>query len=271
MSDEAHNPAVSDAKESPQEIRPVLPQLSLRAIESASFVALMTAILYFMGYSYYAGFFERISLPPPFPELSTSDYFVRAFSSLSGLLAVALVSISYRSGVPTTVWQALKVNAPFIIVPLVLAQNARSNGFLDRDLALILAAVAVVGVIASLRKRSALRLLTTQWGLAGTLSYAFGIFLFFGAYFRLEGSADATAFIEGRLQPSSAVVLQTRDSESPVNGVPLLVALARGGGFYLVQQASPAPMAPVVYFVPESEVLTATIQRAGVVTATPTP
>jgi hypothetical protein len=248
----------------------VLPKLSLHAIESASFVALVTAILYFMGYSYYAGFFERISLPPPFPELSTSDYFVRAFSSLSGLLAVALVSIPYRSVVPTTIWQAFWVNAPFLVVPLILGQNARSNGFLDQDLALILAAVAAVGVIASLLKRSALRLLTMRWGLAGTVSYAFGIFLFFGVYFRLEGSADATRFIEGRLQPSSTIVLQTRDSESPVNGALLLVALARGG-FYLMQQASPAPVAPVVYFVPESEVVTATIHRVGAVTATPTP
>ncbi|HLL49189.1 MAG TPA: hypothetical protein VK356_00855 [Thermomicrobiales bacterium] len=248
----------------------MLPKLSLRAIESASFVALVTAILYFMGYSYYAGFFERISLPPPFPELSTSDYFVRAFSSLSGLLAAALVSVPYRSTVPTTIWQAVWVNAPFTVVPLILGQNARSSGFLDQDLALILGAVAAVGVIASLLKQSGLRLLTARWGLSGMLAYALGIFLFFGAYFRLEGSADATRFIEGRLQPSSTIVLETRDPESPVNGVPLLVALARGG-FYLVKQTSPAPVAPVVYFVPESEVLTATMQRAGAATATPTP
>ena len=162
------------------------------------------------------------------------------------------------------------MNTPFLVVPLVLGQNARSNGFLDQDLALLLGAVAMVGVIASLLKLSALRALTTRWGIAGTGSYAFGIFLFFGVYFRLEGSADAMKFIEGRLQPSSTTVIQTRDTESPVNGAPLLVALARGG-FYLVQQASPAPVAPVVYFVPESEVLTATMQRVGAVTPTPTP
>jgi hypothetical protein len=268
--DEAHSPALSDAVGLSQENGTVFPKLSLRAIESASFVALVTAILYFMGYSYYAGFFERISLPSPFPELSTSDYFVRAFSSLSGLLAAALVSVPYRSTVPTTIWQAVWVNAPFIVVPLILGQNARSSGFLDQDLALILGAVAAVGVIASLLKQSGLRLLTARWGLSGTLAYALGIFLFFGAYFRLEGSADATRFIEGRLQPSSTIVLETRDPESPVNGIPLLVALARGG-FYLVPQTSPAPVAPVVYFVPESEVLTATMQRAGAATATPTP
>jgi hypothetical protein len=125
-------------------------------------------------------------------------------------------------------------------------------------------------VIASLLTRSILRLLTTRWGLAGAITYGFGIFLFFGSYFRLEGTADATKLIEGRLQPSSTIVLQTRDPESPVNGAPLLVALARGG-FYLVQQASPAPDAPVVYFVPESEVLTATMQRVGAVPATPMP
>ena len=270
MSDDTHNLAVSDPAELPQENTSVLQKLPLRAIESAGFVALVTAILYFMGYSYYAGFFERISLPPPYPELGTTDYFLRAFSGLSGLLAASLASIPYLTVVPTTVWQAFWVNAPFLVVPLVLGQNARSNGFLDQDLALILGAVAAIGVIASLLKLSALRLLTMRWGLAGAIAYGFGIFLFFGAYFRLEGSADATKFIEGRLQPSSTIVLQTRDTESPVNGTPLLVALARGG-FYLVQQASPAPEDPVVYFVPDIEVVTATMQRVGAVTATPTP
>ena len=268
MSDDARNLAVSDPAGLPQENSSVLQKLPLRAIESAGFVALVTAVLYFMGYSYYAGFFERISLPPPYPELSTTDYFLQAFSSLSGLLVAALASIPYRSVVPTMVWQALWVNALFIVVPLVLGQNAHSGGFLDQKLALTLAAVAAVGVFASLRKLPALRLLTMQWGLAGTVAYAFFIFLFFGVYFRLEGSADATKFIEGRLEPSSTIVLQTRDPESPVNGDPLLVALARGG-FYLVQQESPAPVAPVVYFVPEIEVVTATMQRVGAVTGTP--
>ena len=81
-----------------------MPSLSLRVLESAAFLGLVTAIFYFMGYSYYAGYFARLSLPSPFPELSTSDYFLQAFSSLDGLVAAALVSIPYRSVVPTTVW-----------------------------------------------------------------------------------------------------------------------------------------------------------------------
>ncbi len=268
MPDDVPNPAARETSTQPQETRPGLPKLSLRVIESASFVALATAILYYMGYSYYAGFFERISLPPPFPELSTADYFLRAFSSLAGLLAAAMVSIPYRSVVPTTILSAFWVNSAFIIVPLVLGQNARSTGFLTQDLVLVLGAVIAISIVASVLRQSVMKLLTWRWGLAGALAYAFGIFLFFGVYFRLEGSAEATAFIEGRLQPSSTIVLRTRDTESPANEVPLLVALARGG-FYLVRQESPAPEAPVVYFVPESEVLTATIQRAGSLTPTP--
>jgi hypothetical protein len=273
MRDDPLSPS-STTKSSPlHEESPVLPRFSLplRVVESAGFVALVTAILYFMGYSYYAGFFARISLPPPYPELSTSDYFLRAFSSVSGLIAAMLVSIPFRSGVPATIWQALWLNGAFIIVPLLLAQNARSGEFLDRDLALFLGAVVVVGVVASVLKRSLLQLLTGQWGLAGLIAYAFGFFLFFSVYFRLEGSADATKLVEGRLQPSSSVILQTNDAASPANGVPLLIALARGGDFYLVRQESPAPVAPLVYFVPGSEVRTATMQRAGATMATPTP
>jgi hypothetical protein len=37
--------------------------------------------------------------------------------------------------------------------------------------------------------------------------------------------------------------------------------------FSLVQQESPAPESPIVYFVPESEVRSATMQRVGGVTA----
>ena len=261
MSEDAHFSAVRDAKTPPRESGSVLQKLPLHVFESAGFVALVTAILYFMGYSYYAGFFERLSLPPPFPELSTTDYFLQAFSSLSGLIAVAMMSIPYRSVVPTTIWQALWVNSVFVIMPIVLAQNARSGGFLDQNLEVVLGAVAVAGLVASVLRLSIMRLLTWRWGITGVIAYGFGIFLFFGDYFRLEGAADATQFIEGRSESSSSIVMQTSDPESPVNGVRLLVALARDGDFYLVQQESPAPKAPIVYFVPESEVLTATMQR----------
>jgi hypothetical protein len=230
-------------------------------------VALVTAILYFMGYSYYAGFFERLSLPSPFPELSTTDYFLRAFSSLSGLIIAVLVSIPYRSTVPTTIWGALWVNSAFLIMPLILAVNARSNGFLGQGLALVLGAAIVAGLVASLLKLSIMKLMTARWGLAGAVAYAFAFFSFFSFYFRLEGAADATRLIEGRLEGSASVVLHTKDEDSAANGVPLLVALARNGQFYLVQQAFPAPEAPIVYFVPESEVRSATIHRAG--TASP--
>jgi hypothetical protein len=270
MSQDAPNSANNDAPAPAQEPGSVLQKLPLHVIESAGFVAFVTAILYFMGYSYYAGFFERISLPPPYPELSTSDYFLQAFSSLSGILAAALMSIPYRSMVPTTIWQAFWVNSAFIIVPLILAQNARSNGFLDQGLALFLAAVAVAAIIASVLKLSIMKLLTWQWGIAGAIAYGFGIFIFFSVYFRLEGAADATRFVEGRLQPSSSVKLLTSDPESPVNGERLLVALTRGGDFFLVRQESPASAAPLVYFVPASEVRTATMQRTESTTA-PTP
>ncbi len=238
--------------------------MSMRIVESAGFVALVSAILYFMGYSYYAGYFERLSLPSPFPELSTSDYFLQSFSSLSGLLVAVLLSIPYRSTVPATIPRAFWVNSAFIIVPLILAQRARSNGFLEQGLALFLAAVAVGAIVASLLTLSIMKLLTWRWGLAGAIAYGFGIFIFFSVYFRLEGSADATRFIEGRLHPSSSIVLQTRDAASPVNGERLLVALMRGDGLYLVRQEAPAPLTPTVYYVPESEVLSASMQRVGV-------
>jgi hypothetical protein len=247
----------------PRDDREMLPGVSMRIVESAGFVALVSAILYFMGYSYYAGYFERLSLPSPFPELSTTDYFLQAFSSLSGLIIAVLVSIPYRSTVPTTIWEALWVNSAFIIMPLILAQNARSNGFLGEGLALVLGVAVVAGLVASLLKLSIMKLMTARWGLAGALAYAFGFFSFFSFYFRLEGAADATRLIEGRLDGSASVVLQTKDKDTAANGVPLLVALARNGQFYLVPQASPAPEAPVVYFVPESEVRSATIHRAA--------
>jgi len=249
----------------------VLQKLPLHLIESAGFVALVTAVLYFMGYSYYAGFFERISLPPPYPELSTSDYFLRAFSSLTGLLVAALLSIPYRSTAPSTMVQAFWVNSAFIIVPLILAHDGRSSGILVPELALVLAAVAAVAVAASLLRRPVMELLTWRWGLAGATAYGFGIVLFFSVYVRLEGAADATRFIEGRLQPSSIAVVLTNDPESPVNGERLLVALARGGDFFLVRQESPAPAAPVAYFVPAGEVRTATMQRIEATATTPKP
>jgi hypothetical protein len=104
MADESDSQS-SDGTTSPRQATdPPMPKLSLRAVESAGFLAIVTGILYFIGYSYYAGFFGRLLFPNPYPELSTSDYFIRAFTNFTGMFSLLLWldNISNQFHVPTT-------------------------------------------------------------------------------------------------------------------------------------------------------------------------
>src|SRR5215207_7528971 len=95
----------SDGTTSPRQATdPPIPKRSLRAVESAGFLAIVSGILYFIGYSYYAGFCGRLLFPNPYPELSTSDYFNRAFTNFTGMFSLLLWldNISNRFHVPTT-------------------------------------------------------------------------------------------------------------------------------------------------------------------------
>jgi hypothetical protein len=88
MADESDSQS-SDGTTSPRQATdPPIPKRSLRAFESAGFLAIVTEILYFMGNSYCAGFCGRQLLPNPCPELSTSGYFNRAFTNFTGMFSL---------------------------------------------------------------------------------------------------------------------------------------------------------------------------------------
>ena len=265
-----------ESSSSVQSVMTAVPKVPSHFLESAGFIAITSGVFYFMGYSYYAGFFERLSFPAPYPELSTSDYFIRAFTSVTGLFFLAgwIDNLANRFVQPRTLGEAFRVNAPFILVPTILLEFAYIGGYLNQRVAVPLILTFAVGVLGTAVRQSIAWAITSAGagiGIGATVGAALILIYIFSIYFGAMGEADAVKFIEGRKSGTTTAVIETTDPESTINGTPLLLALDRGSRFYLVKQQIPAPIAPLVFVVPESEVLSLTIQRAGTTHATPVP
>ena len=190
-----------------------------------------------MGYSYYAGFFRMFAFPPPYPELSTSDYFIRAFTSIVTFFSLAITwldNLSNRFYEPKTYGEAWRVNAPFFLVPVILgafACIARPSGS---------GCCVLAGLhFDSWRVRHCCQDVNC-WDIykkgVGIWDRASGrsctlrrSSIFFNLLSGHGRDADANRFIEGKMSGTVTAVIQMTNLDSPVNGVPLLVALDRGG------------------------------------------
>lgn len=241
------------------------PTTWIRLIESTGFIAFMTAVIYFIGYSYYAGYFGRLSFPAPYPQLSTSDYLVRAFNNLASLSAVLLTlgSFKYVTRHPETRRQAIAVNIGFLTVALIMIANGLLLDFERRDVLWLVACIAVLAIVGIVFKFSIVNFLIWNEGLVGAaIGYGFFLLFVFVQYFQAMGSADAVRFVEGKTFRTFATVY-TNDPKSEIDGVPLLIALDRGDRYYLVRQQQPAPADPLVYVIPESDITHLEIQKSS--------
>ena len=204
MPDESGNLQEGSAGLATQVDGSTFPKFSLRAIESAGFLAVSTAIFYFMGYSYYAGFFRTFAFPPPYPELSTSDYFIRAFTSIVTFFSLAITwldNLSNRFYEPKTYGEAWRVNAPFFLVPVILGAFAYIGGYLNPDVAFWLACILIVGALGTAAKMSIVGTFTRKgsgYGIGAVIMYAATFIYFFQFTFGPWATRTPTGLSKGK-------------------------------------------------------------------------
>lgn len=271
---QAAEPKIQPAMNTKNTNDPVVPQVSWKVLESAGALALVTAIAYFMGHSYYTGYFRRLSFPSPYPELTTSDYVIRAFTSFASFffLAMWVDNLANRYVIPRSYPEAFRVNAPFILVPIILGQYAYIFEYVNKSVAIWLGVVLIIGVFGIVTKTSIVGMLAREgsgYGFGALIAYAATLIYGFSLYFMAMGEGDAVRLIEGRSHDAVNAIVLTVRGDSPVNGVPLRVALDKAGRYYLVKPETEAPEAPTLYVVPESEILSAYLRNSTAAMATP--
>ncbi|MCZ7403175.1 MAG: hypothetical protein O8C61_13210 [Candidatus Methanoperedens sp.] len=87
--------------------------------ESAIFLAIVTACLYISGYSFYASYFYRLSVPLKFLNLQIIDYMSVSFLPISFLIILLLIFFGLWSHEPKNRLEALGGNL-FLFVAAIL-------------------------------------------------------------------------------------------------------------------------------------------------------
>ena len=249
------------------------PSWSWKLLESAGLVAGASAFFYFMGYSYYAGFFKRLSFPRPFPELAPSEYFSRAFTDLVTIVPIVIfIIVRVLLLDDTSRIDVVKRRAiPIVLVPISLLLYAWIFGFLNPVIVLLLAPPIVGGIFAIIRPKVDRYMGKHRDFFQISLvlvSTAIAV-LFLSIYFQFYGGRQAELMLERRVGWTPLVSMQLREPNPSVEGKSLLLVLLRDNRYYLAQPESPAPRWPELFIVPESEVLFAETQAKPVPSSLP--
>lgn len=238
-----------------------------RVVESVGALAVVTAILYFIGYSYYAGYFSRLSVPAPYSNLDTSDCVIRAFTNFVPTLYVLfflVTSPSLRIRRPVSRRQALYSNLTILVGCFLLLTYSLSLEFFNWFIGIYLASALAVTMAAALVKASLVGIIDASYGgVAGRIYYAVLLVWFASVYFGAQGEHDAKRLMEGTLERSSTVTLTMRDPRSGFNGRTFALITIRDDHYYVVEQASSAPERPAVFAIPSAEVVAAELQLAS--------
>lgn len=247
------------------EEKPTIPGYTL--FNSAIVVAILSGILFMWGYSYYRGFYERLSLLIPI-SVETPYTYLAASLDIGVIVLLAMVVIAVGPKLTPsaafdrhTKLRAFIQNLGFFLLygsaPISLI--ARGRYYPELILGLVLFTMVLVVSVFSMIFIDLL-LHKKYYPLMISLITVMTI-VHYVEISEVLGAAQAERLLAGRSNRGSTVVLEMKNSSSPLHGSVYALVQIQGGNYYLVEMASPAPEHPTLHIVPQSEVLSARVER----------
>lgn len=258
-SGEATNPedATTDTKS-----QPVRTDFT-RLLDSALLVAIATGLMFYWGYSYYEGFYGRLSFGRNIPLDSAPKYVVTTANIVVGAfftVAVARPYMRYIHANPRTRVEAFDANGfiLFFVIGLMVWSGTR---FFDWVVITALGVLVLLIILATLARMSVLHIWDKD---SRTVNLTFGVvfaIILAELLFTTHGRVDATKLIEGNSNEASTIVFDMRDDSSQFEGNRYGLVEHREGHYYFVEIADPAPKRPQLFVVADTEVRSAVIRR----------
>ena len=230
-------------------------------IEPATIITLTIGAVYYVGWSYTNGYFERLGIQHDSLEFPTSFYLMRGFLPV---LVSAIVVYWAFSG--TRVSKQTRANAAQGNVPiLLLAALLLLEGFTKPSVRIYLFAAAglilVAFIMCSWQKTS----LSQRIQKSPPLGRIFILLMLIAVSVvtaNFLGQHDAARSVEGALRNGVLVRFAWKGEVRPeLENKAFVLILHRDGKYYVVGLESPAPEFPKVYIVPDEQIKLAVIQR----------
>lgn len=232
--------------------------------ESAVFIAIVTAILYFVGSGYYESFFNRLSIPLKFINIQMIDYMITGIIPilLLGLFVAHFFHVWSRE--PRNRWEAFEGNLCIIILAILLLVSTilyKNHMFILPTR--IIAVSSILMFIYKIYKNEseAYEIYQSSWFTKLTYLIALILALYIIAGF--IGNHDAENLIQGQ-DNTLEVQLSLKDkADTQFQNKTFIFVMQLDNSYYIIEKNETIPEYPKLYIIPTDQVAVATIHRVN--------
>ena len=245
----------------------IFPSEISRYIEPATIVTLLACALYFIGWFYLEGYFNRLGIHQDSLELPVIFYFRKAILpvlTFTGLFYWMVLGV--KKDIKTRL-DAFLGNIPLFLLAFFFMYYL-ITGYNQKNSVLILLTflgfiiMFIEAIVLSWRKSSFSHMLLKKP--LNRIIFYFILLMIASIGAGVIGDIHATKTIEGTLATSSSInYTWIGDLPAELEGKELVLILYYQERYYVTVRQNPAPKYPNIYIIPDDQIALATIKRIG--------
>lgn len=229
--------------------------------ESAFIIAAITASLYFVGYGYYRGFFNELSLPLGFSNIQTTEYITASFKAIAGLSLLIILFFIVWSKEPKNRLEAFFCNLPMIICVIILGFDSEFKNIGTRYLLQGLVGVLIVMIIFISYKSISIvnTFYKTEFKMKIIMLLSIIALLYIVSYD--FGTLDARKLIEGKDTLRIQISLKDKTS-TQIQNKELIPVMLYDNKYYVLEKNNTSQEYNRLHIIQSDEIEIATLYRA---------
>ena len=232
-------------------------------LEPVIIIALVTGVLYFIGYYYYRSYFSRLSLPDTVLNFPTAVYMREALIYCFAFAGLVLPSFLNADKKPQTFRQAAIGNLPLLamgVLGIIYSVRIYHN-WIELIFLLFGAIVILVNFLILSKHHISIThyFYRSSWSMR--LIFLVPLVLAICLLASYFGQVHATKLIEGSLRNSMIITLELKDGTIFQEGKQLILIMHNNGKYYVAERQTRAPKYPPVYVISDNQIAIATIKR----------
>lgn len=246
---------------------PFFPSEISRYIEPATIVTLLACAVYFIGWFYLEGYFNRLGIHLDSLELPVMFYFRKAFLPVLAFTGLFYwMALCVKKDIKTRL-DAFLGNIPLFLLAFfsmyysIIAYNLKNSELILLTF-LTFIIIFIESIILTWRKISISHIFLKKP--LNRIIFYFLIILIASIGAGVLGDIHATKTIEGTLATSSSINFTwIGDLPAELEGKELVFILYYQEKYYVTVRQNPAPKYPNIYIIPDDQIALATIKRIG--------
>lgn len=232
--------------------------------ESTLFIAIISAVSYFVGYGYYFSYFSRLSIPLSSMNIQPIEYMTMSYLPIIVLSLIFGLSFEYWQIAPRNLKEALIGNCYFIVVFAIVIiaywLDNENNFLLSSFFVLVLLLSIIYMIFISIRKVSFGYFVFNKASFS--LKFLFIILtigvLFIGASILGNYTAEKLIFEKGQ---TIEVQLYSKDkSNTNFQDKTFIFVSTRENNYYVLEKNATFPKYPKLYIISKDQIEMATLQ-----------